>query len=61
MKRVIRFILIGLAICTVAIPDMGSEIFRKIRNYVRDLNNKTADSVHTLSKGFGKSSTEKSR
>jgi hypothetical protein len=61
MKGVIRIILIGLAICTVAIPDMGSEIFRKFRNYVRDLKSKTTDGVHSLSKGFGKSSAEKTR
>jgi hypothetical protein len=61
MKRVFRIILTGIAICTVAIPDMGSEFFRKFRSYMRDLKNKTADGVHSLSKGFGKSSAEKTR
>jgi hypothetical protein len=57
MKRVIRVILTGLAICTVAIPDMGSEMLRKLKGNLRDIKDKTTD-IHDLAKGFGKS-TEK--
>ena len=60
MKKVIRTVLIGLAICTVAIPDMGSEILKKIKGIMRDLKNKTADSIKNLAKGLSKSSAEKS-
>jgi hypothetical protein len=61
MKRVFRIILSGLAICTIAVPDMGSEILRKIRANIRDLKDKTTDGIHDLAKGLGKSSAEKSR
>ena len=61
MKKVFRIILMGLAICTVAIPDMGSEILRKIRGNLRDLKNKTTEGIHDLAKGLSKSSTEKTR
>jgi hypothetical protein len=57
MKRVIRVILTGLAICTVAIPDMGSEMLRKLKGNLRDIKDKTTD-IHDLAKGFGES-TEK--
>jgi len=49
----------GLAICTIAIPDMGSELLRKIRGNIRDLQNKTTDGINDLAQGLGKSSTEK--
>ena len=58
MKRVIRVILTGLAICTVAIPDMGSEMLRKLKGNLRDIKDKTTD-MHDLAKGFSKSSAEK--
>jgi hypothetical protein len=58
MKRVIRVILTGLAICTVAIPDVGSEMLRKLKGNLRDIKDKTTD-MHDLAKGFSKSSTEK--
>jgi hypothetical protein len=61
MKKVLRIILIGLAICTVAIPDMGSEILRKIKGNIRDLKDKTTDSIQDLAKGLSKSSAEKTR
>jgi hypothetical protein len=61
MKRVFRIILTGLAICTVAVPDMGSEILRKIKGNMRDLKDKTTDGIHELAKGLGKSSAEKTR
>ena len=61
MKKVFRIILVGVAICAVAIPDMGSEILRKIRGNLRDLKDKTADSIQDLAKGLSKSSTEKTR
>jgi hypothetical protein len=61
MKSVFRIILIGLAICTVAIPDMGSEILRKIKGIIRDFKDKSTDSLHGLAKGLGKSSAEKTR
>jgi len=61
MKKVCRVILIGLAICTVAIPDMGSEILRKIRGNMRDIKDKTTDGIHDLAKGLSKSSAEKTR
>jgi hypothetical protein len=51
----------GLAICTVAIPDMGSEILRKIKGNIRDLKDKTSDGIHDMAKGFNKSSAEKTR
>jgi hypothetical protein len=60
MKKVFRIVLLGIAICTIAIPDMGSEIFRKIRGILRDVRNKTTDSIHDLANGLGKSSAEKS-
>jgi hypothetical protein len=59
MKKVFRIILTGLAICTIAIPDMGSELLRKIRGNIRDLQNKTTDGINDLAQGLGKSSTEK--
>jgi len=59
MKKVFRIILTGLAICTIAIPDMGSELLRKIRSNIRDLQNKTTDGINDLAQGLGKSSTEK--
>jgi hypothetical protein len=59
MKRVIRVILTGLAICTVAIPDVGSEMLRKLKGNIRDIKDKTTDNMHDLAKGFSKSSTEK--
>jgi hypothetical protein len=59
MKRVFRIILTGLAICTIAIPDMGSELLRKIRGNIRELQNKTTDGINDLAQGLGKSSTEK--
>jgi hypothetical protein len=59
MKRVFRIILTGVAICAIAVPDMGSEILRKMRGTLRDLKDKTTDGINTLEKGFGKSSTEK--
>jgi hypothetical protein len=58
MKRVIRVILTGLAICTVAIPDVGSEMLRKLKGNLRDIKDKTTD-MHDLAKGFSKSSAEK--
>jgi hypothetical protein len=58
MKRVIRVILTGLAICTLAIPDMGSELLRKLKGNLRDIKDKTTD-MHDLAKGFSKSSAEK--
>jgi hypothetical protein len=58
MKRVIRVILTGLAICTVAIPDVGSEMLRKLKGNLRDIKDKTTD-MHDLAKGFSKSSPEK--
>jgi hypothetical protein len=61
MKRVFRIILIGLAICTVAVPDMGAEFFRRVKSYVRDLKDKTTDGIQNMAKGFSKSSTEKTR
>jgi hypothetical protein len=61
MKKVFRIVLTGLAICTVAIPDMGSEILRKIRGNIRDLKDKTTDGIHDLAKGLSKSSAEKTR
>ncbi|HEX3080453.1 MAG TPA: hypothetical protein VHQ04_08325 [Puia sp.] len=61
MKKVFRIVLIGIAICTIAIPDMGSEIFRRIRGIMRDVKTKTTDSIHDLAGGLGKSSTEKTR
>jgi hypothetical protein len=61
MKKAIRIVLIGIAICTVAIPDMGSEILRKIKGNMRDFKNKTADGINDLAKGLSKSSTEKTR
>jgi hypothetical protein len=61
MKKVFRIVLISLAICTIAIPDMGSEIFRRIRGIMRDVKNKTSDSIQDLANGLGKSSAEKSR
>jgi len=61
MKKVFRLVLMGLAICTIAIPDMGSEILRRIRSVFRDVRNKTADSIHDLANGLGKSSAEKTR
>jgi hypothetical protein len=59
MKKVFRIILTVLAICTIAIPDMGSELLRKIRGNIRDLQNKTTDGINDLAQGLGKSSTEK--
>jgi len=61
MKKVFRIVLIGLAICTIAIPDMGSEILRKIKSNIRDLKDKTTDGIHDLAKGLGESSAEKTR
>jgi hypothetical protein len=61
MKKVFRIILISIAICTVAIPDMGAEFIRKIRGNVRDLKDKTADGINDLANGLGKSSAEKTR
>jgi hypothetical protein len=61
MKKVFRVILTGLAICTVAIPDMGSEMLRKLKGNIRDLKDKTTDGMHDLAKGLSKSSTEKTR
>jgi hypothetical protein len=61
MKRVFRIILTGLAICTIAVPDIGSEILRKIRGDIRDLKDKTTDGIQDLAKGLGKSSAEKTR
>ena len=61
MKKVFRIVLTGLAICTVAIPDMGSEILRKIKGNIRDLKDKTTDGIHDLAKGLSKSSAEKTR
>ena len=61
MKKVFRIILIGLAICTVAIPDMGSEILRKIKGNIRDFKDKTTDGLNGLAKGLSKSSAEKTR
>jgi hypothetical protein len=58
MKRVIRVILTGLAICTVAIPDVGSEMLRKLKGNLRDIKDKTTG-MHDLAKGFSKSSPEK--
>jgi hypothetical protein len=54
-------ILIGLAVCTIAIPDMGSEILKKIKSNIRDLKDKTADGMNDLAKGLSKSSAEKTR
>jgi hypothetical protein len=59
MKKVYRIILTGLAICTIAIPDMGSELLRKIRGNIRDLQNKTTDGINDLAQRLGESSTEK--
>jgi hypothetical protein len=59
MKKIFRIIMTGLAICTIAIPDMGSELLRKIRGNIRDLQNKTTDGINDLAQGLGKSSTEK--
>ncbi|HET7003606.1 MAG TPA: hypothetical protein VFI33_19930 [Puia sp.] len=61
MKKVFRIILTGLAICTIAIPDMGSEVLRKIRGNIRDLKHKTADGMNDLAKGLSNSSAEKTR
>ena len=61
MKKVFRVILTGLAICTVAIPDMGSEILRKLRGNIRDLKDKTTDGIQDLAKGYSKSAAEKTR
>jgi len=61
MKKVFRIVLLGIAICTIAIPDMGSEILRRIRGIMRDVKTKTTDSIHDLASGLGKSSTEKTR
>ncbi len=61
MKKVFRIILIGLAICTVAIPDMGAEFIRKIKGNIRDLKDKTTDGINDLAKGLGESSAEKTR
>jgi len=61
MKKVFRIILTGLAICTIAIPDMGSEILSKIKGNIRDLKDKTSDGIQDLAKGLGKSSAEKTR
>jgi hypothetical protein len=59
MKKIFRIILTGIAICTVAVPDMGSEIFRRMKSYLRDVKDKTADGINSLAKGPAKSSTEK--
>jgi hypothetical protein len=59
MKKVFRVILTGLAICTVAIPDMGSEMLRKLRGNIRDLKDKTTDGMQDLAKGLSKSAAEK--
>jgi len=61
MKRVFRIVLIGLAICTIAIPDMGSEILKKIKGNIRDMKDKTTDGIQELAKGLSKSSAEKTR
>jgi hypothetical protein len=61
MRKIVRIILTGLAVCTVAVPDMGSEFLKKIRGSMRDLKDRTADSINDLAKGLGKSSAEKSR
>jgi hypothetical protein len=61
MKKVFRVILIGLAICTVAIPEVGSEMLRRLRGNIRDLKDKTTDGIQDLAKGLSKSSAEKTR
>ena len=60
MKKVFRLVLIGIAICTIAIPDMGSELFRRLRGMIRDVRNKSTDTLHDLANSsLGKSPAEK--
>jgi len=60
MKKVFRIVLMGLAICTIAIPDMGSEVLRKIKGIIRDIRNKSTDTIHDLANSrLGKSPAEK--
>jgi hypothetical protein len=61
MNKVFRIILTGLAILTIAIPDMVSEILRGIKGYLFDLKDKTTDNIHELAKGLTKSSAEETR
>jgi len=61
MRKVFRIILTGIAICTIAVPDMGSEILKKIKRNVGDIKDRTTENLHDLAKGLGKSSAEKTR
>jgi hypothetical protein len=61
MRKVVRIILTGIAICTVAVPDMGSEFLKKLKRNIRDFKDRSEESIHYLTKGMGKSSAEKSR
>jgi hypothetical protein len=49
----------GIAICLVAAPDKGSEIWEKITGRLRDLRNKNKENINDLVGGIGKSSAEK--
>jgi hypothetical protein len=61
MRKVVRIILTGIAICTVAVPDMGAELLKKIKRNILDLKDRSTESIHDIAKGLGKSPTEKSR